>query len=140
MSGKLVRFGVAMAEELLRSFDRLVDRRGYENRSEALRALVREALVEDSWQDARRTLYGTITLTYNHHVRGLNTKLLAIQHGFPGAIISTLHVHADTHTCMEVLIVRDRPARIKALRDALASTRGVDFARVSLATPETGHE
>ena len=136
MSQKLIRFGVSMEKDLLARFDNLARRRGEKNRSEALRNLVRETLIEDAWQDKRQTLYGTITLVYHHHARGLNTRLLDIQHDFADTIVTTVHVHAEHDTCMEVLVVRDKPRVIGKLRDALGAIRGVDLARVSLAAPE----
>jgi len=120
----LIRFGVAMERPLLRRFDEVVKRRGYENRSEALRDLVRRELDRDAWQSGKRTI-ATITIIYDHHVRELTERLTEIQHEHGGLIISSLHVHLDHHHCMEVIAAKG-PARVlKAIADRLIGTRGV---------------
>jgi CopG family transcriptional regulator, nickel-responsive regulator len=120
----LTRFGVAMERELLARFDELTARRGYENRSEALRDLVRKELDHDAWQQGKETV-ATITLIYDHHVRELTEKLNEIQHDAGDRIVSTLHVHLDHHHCMEVIAARG-PARVlKSMSDRLIGTRGV---------------
>jgi CopG family nickel-responsive transcriptional regulator len=74
MSG-LSRIGVAIESELLAKFDRLIAQRGYTNRSEAFRDLIRDELVERAWESPDSQVVGTITLVYNHHVRLLNERL-----------------------------------------------------------------
>src|SRR5512146_585360 len=95
----LVRFGVAMEQALLDRFDELLARRGYENRSEALRDLVRRELDQDAWQSGELTC-ATVTIVYDHHVRELVDRLTGIQHDHGEYIISTLHVHLDHDHCM----------------------------------------
>lgn len=120
----LTRFGVAMEKELLERFDELTARRGYRNRSEALRDLVRKELDEDAWQHGKKTV-ATITLVYDHHVRELTEKLNDIQHHAGNRILSTLHVHLDHDHCMEVIAARG-PARVlKSMSERLIGTRGV---------------
>jgi CopG family nickel-responsive transcriptional regulator len=121
---KLVRFGVAMESELLDRFDDLVVRRGHENRSEAIRDLVRKELSTDTW-DRGGTTVATITLVFDHHVRELTERLTEIQHDYGAIIISTLHVHLDHHHCLEVIAVRGRARDIKDMADRLIGARGV---------------
>jgi CopG family nickel-responsive transcriptional regulator len=135
---KLVRFGVAMERELLERFDELVGRRGYENRSEALRDLARRALDRDAWQSGRHTV-ATITLIYDHHVRELTERLTEIQHEHGDYIISTLHVHLDHHHCMEVIATKGPARSLKAMADRLIGTKGVVSGDViAAALPATG--
>jgi CopG family nickel-responsive transcriptional regulator len=121
---ELVRFGVAMEQPLLEKFDQLVERRGYSNRSEALRDLVRRELDQDAWQRGQNTV-ATITLVYDHHVRELTERLTEIQHDSGSLILSTLHVHLDHHHCLEVIAAKG-PARVlKTLAERLLGTKGV---------------
>src|ERR1700682_1465670 len=122
---ELSRIGVAIDSELLDKFDRLIKQRGYTNRSEAFRDLIRDELVERTWESPDSHVVGTITLVYNHHVRLLNEKLTDIQHDFHRAILSTLHVHLDHDHCLEVLVVRGKSAEVRKVADVLISTKGV---------------
>src|SRR6516164_11282676 len=133
MSG-LSRIGVAIDTELLNKFDRLIAQRKYTNRSEAFRDLIRDELVEKTWESPESHVVGTVTLVYDHHVRMLNDKLTSIQHDFHHAILSTLHVHLDHDNCLEVLVVRGRSADVRKIADALISTRGVKHGRLTITT------
>ena len=98
----LIRFGVSIPDELLDKFDELISSKGYTNRSEAIRDLIREKLVEDQWSGSASEVVGTITVVYNHEQSDLSKKLTSIQHKKHDLIISTLHVHLDAHNCLEV--------------------------------------
>jgi len=121
----LTRFGVSLEEELLARFDRLISRKGYTNRSEALRDLIRENLVREQWDLGTAEAVGTVTLVYSHDVRDLADKLTDLQHAHYTAIVSSLHVHLDPHHCLEVLVLRGKAKEIKAIADRLIGTRGV---------------
>lgn len=121
---KLVRFGVAMEEDTLASFDALVERRGYENRSEALRDLVRRELDREAWEQGAPSV-ATITLVYDHQVRELSERLTEIQHDHGEYIISTLHVHLDHDHCMEVIAARGPAGALQGMAQRLIGTRGV---------------
>ena len=123
-AGGLVRFGVAMDAALLARFDTLIERRGFENRSEALRDLVRRELDRDVWESGGRVV-ATVTLVYDHHVRELTERLTDIQHDFGSRIVSTLHVHLDHDHCMEVVAARGPAAEIKRLAERLLGAKGV---------------
>jgi CopG family nickel-responsive transcriptional regulator len=120
----LVRFGIAMERDLLDRFDGLIERRGFENRSEALRDLVRRALDQEAW-DAGKHVCATITLVYDHHVRELTERLNELQHDFGDSIVSTLHVHLDHHHCMEVIACRGRARQLREVSEKLLGTKGV---------------
>lgn len=123
-SNALVRFGVAMERELLARFDHVVERRGYENRSEALRDLVRRELDRDAWQSGKKSVV-TITLVYDHHVRELTERLTEIQHDHGAYIISTLHVHLDHEHCLEVIAAKGPARELQRIAERLIGARGV---------------
>jgi CopG family transcriptional regulator, nickel-responsive regulator len=133
MSG-LSRIGVAIDTELLDKFDTLIGQRGYTNRSEAFRDLIRDELVEKTWESPESQVVGTVTLVYDHHVRMLNEKLTAIQHDYHHAILSTLHVHLDHDNCLEVLVVKGRAGDVRKVADVLISTKGVKHGRLTITT------
>jgi len=133
MSG-LSRIGVAIDTDLLRKFDRLIAERKYTNRSEAFRDLIRDELVEKTWESPDSDVVGTVTLVYDHHVRMLNEKLTDIQHDFHRLILSTLHVHLDHDHCLEVLVVQGRSADVRKVADTLISTKGVKHGRLTITT------
>jgi CopG family nickel-responsive transcriptional regulator len=136
--GQLSRIGVAIDSGLLDQFDRLIESRGYTNRSEAFRDLIRDELVEKSWQDPASKVVGTVTLVYDHHVRLLSEKLTDMQHDFHSHILSTLHVHLDHDHCLEVLVVRGKAAAVKKIADALISTKGVRHGRLTITSTGAG--
>ena len=123
--GKLTRFGVSLDEELLEPFDALCAVKGYSKRSEAIRDLIRKALVAEEWQQADGQGAGTLTLVYDHHKNDLARRLTQMQHDEHDIIIATLHVHLDHHNCLEVLILKGEAARVRALADKLISCKGV---------------
>ncbi|MCP5118669.1 MAG: nickel-responsive transcriptional regulator NikR [bacterium] len=132
--GQLSRIGVAIDSDLLDRFDHLIGKRGYTNRSEAFRDLIRDELVEQSWETPARKVVGTVTLVYNHHVRLLSEKLTEIQHDHHQQVLSTLHVHLDHDNCLEVLVVKGKAAAVRKIADALISTKGVKHGRLTITT------
>jgi CopG family nickel-responsive transcriptional regulator len=121
----LVRFGVSMEQALARRFDRLIQRRGYGSRSEAIRDMVRRELVRQEWEDPDAETVGTVTLVYDHHVRELGERLVALQHEHHEIVISTTHVHLSHEHCLEVLVLRGRAGEVQKLADRLLACRGV---------------
>lgn len=121
----LLRFGVSMDAELLAAFDQLITRKGYANRSEALRDLVRDAIVENQWSDGREPTVAALCMVYDHHQSDLAAKLTSLQHDFTEHIVSTLHVHLDHRHCLEVIVLRGQPGVLKTFSDRMLATRGV---------------
>jgi CopG family nickel-responsive transcriptional regulator len=132
--GDVVRFGVSMEAGLLAQFDELIARKGCANRSEAVRDLVRAALVESEWDQGTKPTVGTVSMVYDHHSHEVSHRLTHIQHEHLDHVVSSLHVHLDAHNCLEVLILRGKPAEIKAVADRLISGKGVKFGRLMPAT------
>jgi CopG family nickel-responsive transcriptional regulator len=128
----LVRFGVSMSQDLLSSFDKIISRKGYLNRSEAVRDLIRDYIVEDIWEEDLENIAGTITLIYDHDTRGINDILTHTQHHFYSIIISTSHVHFDEKNCLEVIIVKGAAAEIKKLYEKLSTLNGIKQCKISV--------
>ena len=129
--GSLARFSVAMDEDLLARFDDLVARRGSAvNRSEAVRDLVRDALVDAEWEGSEEDIVGTVTMVFDHHASDLSDKLDSLQHAHHELIVSSMHVHLDAHNCLEVIVVKGTSAQVRAIADGLLGTKGVKHGKL----------
>jgi CopG family nickel-responsive transcriptional regulator len=131
---ELSRIGVAIDSDLLEKFDQLIAKRGYTNRSEAFRDLIREELVEQAWESPERKVVGTVSILYDHHVRLLNKKLTDLQHEHYHHVLSTLHVHLDHDHCLEVLVVRGKAGEVRKIADGLIAAKGVKHGRLTITT------
>ncbi len=135
MRNDLMRFSVAMPEDLLVKFDRLVARRGLaKNRSEVVRDLVREALVEDECSIPGRIVMGTLTIVYSHHANDLQEKLHHIQHHYLDVVISSTHVHVDEDNCLEVIIMKGETGDVQDIGNLILGTKGVKTGRLVMTT------
>jgi len=123
-----------MRKDLLRSFDQLIKQTGYRNRSEAIRDLIRERLVQQEWALTDQETVGTITLVYSHDIHELTEVLTALQHKYHKQIISTMHIHLDRHNCLEILVVKGKGQKIKKIADRLLSTKGVKHGKLTTTT------
>jgi CopG family nickel-responsive transcriptional regulator len=133
MTKGLARFAISIDRKLIDRFDRSLVEKGYTNRSEAVRDLIRDSLVEGEWESDKEVV-GTITLVYNHHTRELPDTLNDIQHDSFNSIISNLHVHLDQHNCLEVMVVRGKSSVVKKIADRLIGTKGVVHGKLTMAT------
>jgi len=131
---ELCRIGVAIHEELLEKFDQLIEKRGYTNRSEAFRDLIRSELVQEVWETSEAVVFGTVTLIYDHHVRLLTEKLTELQHKFHSSILSSMHVHLDHDNCLEVILEKGKAPVVQKLANALIATKGVKHGRFTATT------
>lgn len=135
MASDLVRFSIAMPEDLLMAFDQLVAKRGVTvNRSEVIRDLVRDALVDEEWDTPGQEIVGTLTMVYSHHASNITERLDEVQHDHYRQIISTMHVHLDEHNCLEIIALRGDPDEIKTIADALLGIKGVKHGRLTTTT------
>jgi CopG family nickel-responsive transcriptional regulator len=130
---RLVRFSVSIEDELLGRFLRSVRKRGYHNRSEALRDLIRDALVREEWAGDEE-IAGTITLVYDHHRRELGERLTQLQHDFGPLILSAMHLHLDHDNCLEVIAVRGQAGRVQRIADRLIGLKGVKHGKLTATT------
>jgi len=130
---RIVRFSASLEEDLLDRFEESTRRRGYGNRSEALRDMIRDSLVREEWEGDQE-IVGTVTLVYDHHTRELADRLTGIQHDHSDVILSALHVHLDHDNCLEVIAVRGRASAVQRIADALVGTRGVKHGKLTATT------
>jgi CopG family nickel-responsive transcriptional regulator len=121
----LERFGVSMDRALLEAFDALTRQKGYGSRSEAIRDVVRNFIVAHEWERADAEVVGAVTLVYDHHRPDLADVLNDIQHEHTDAIVCSTHIHLDAHNCLEIIAMRGRADRVRAIADRLIATRGV---------------
>ncbi len=131
------RISMSLEEDLLRRFNRQVSRQGYPTRSEAIKALMRQSLIEGEWKGDQEVA-GAITIVYDHHRRGLAKRVQEIQHHFVPVIASTQHIHLDHHNCLEVVVVKGRAGRIQELATALRSIKGVKHNALVMTTAGRG--
>lgn len=120
----LKRFSISLENNLLASFDRYIKAQSYNNRSEAIRDLIRKALVKQEWMSDSKVM-GVITLVYDHHQHQLQEKVTEVQHDYHHHIVSSTHVHMDHNNCLEVIIVKGKAQEVQDLADRLIALRGV---------------
>lgn len=120
----LKRFSISLEENLLESFDEYIETQSYNNRSEAIRDLIRKSLVKREWETDSKVM-GVITLVYDHHQHQLQEKVTEVQHDYHHHIVSTTHVHMDHHNCLEVIIVKGNAQEVQDLADKLIALRGI---------------
>ena len=129
--GDLVRTGLSLERELLEKFDTAINRKGYLNRSEAIRDLIREHLVEKAVED-NKVVVATLTMVYDHHQPNLSAKLIEAQHAASSKVLAATHVHLDHHHCLEVVILKGRSGEVRGLADRILSLRGVKHGELTV--------
>lgn len=132
--GKTIRFGVSLDSDLLDKFDALCDERSYQTRSEAIRDLIRNMLIQKEWEDLEGETAGTLTMVYDHHQSDLAQKLTELQHDYLDIIVTSQHVHLDHNNCMEILVLRGTGERLRDLGAKLTATKGVKHGTLNLTT------
>ena len=132
--GRVERFSISLPATLLAELDRRIIRRGYASRSEFVRDLIRERMVEDKWESETDRVVGVLTITYDHHQRGLSQRILDLQHSRHVNILCTTHVHLDRDNCLEIIIIKGRPREIEQIAIECGGLRGVRLARLTRAS------
>jgi len=127
---EITRFGVSMSTKLLDGFDTLIQTQGYTNRSEAIRDLIRNRLVESEWESNEGEVVGAVVMVYDHEIRMLEEKITDIEHHEGHLVISTLHVHLDEHDCLEVSVLRGSAKELRELSNKLLSLKGVKHGKL----------
>ncbi len=133
----LIRFGISLEKNLSDKFDNLINDKGYKNRSEAIRDLLRERLIKQDWQESGEVA-GAIVLVYDHHKRELVDKILDIQHDYSKYIISSQHVHLDHDNCLETIAVKGAAKNLIKLSDKLKAVKGVKHGELVMTTTGKG--
>lgn len=130
---ELIRLGVSINSDLLDRFDKLIHEKGYINRSEALRDLIRNFITEAEWESDEEVV-GVVTIVYDHHTRELTDKLTYLQHQHSNMINSALHVHLDHDNCLEAIVVKGKSSDIKKFADKMIGTKGVKHGKLARTT------
>ena len=132
----VTRFGVSIPAELIEAFDRYIKTRSYKNRSEAIRDIIREKLIEQEWEleGGDKEVVGTITYVFDHHKRELLDSIIQIQHEFSDSVIASQHVHLDHDNCLEVAIVKGKPSTLRGVAYKLKALKGIKHCRFTMTT------
>lgn len=130
----VARYTVSMDARLLKKFDSRIRRQGYANRSEAIRDLIRDSLVEEQWGKTNEKVAATVTLIYNHHTSDLSDRLTEVQHHHGNIVVATTHVHLDNDNCLEVVILRGKAQAVRALSEKLIALKGIKHGKVVFTT------
>ncbi len=125
------RVGVSFEPDLLKKFDAFIKKRGYTNRSEAIRDLVRKYMIEEDIKtEENEEIIGTLTILYDHDIGDVSNRLLHLQHHHHSEILYTTHVHIDEHRCLEVIVVKGKVKKVKKLADNIIAIRGVKHGKL----------
>jgi CopG family nickel-responsive transcriptional regulator len=122
---KLVRFGVTIPESVLKEFDQRLRQSGKGNRSDALRGLIRRYITDERWQENNGSVFGTVTMMYDHHGACISKDLTALQHDFGEIIVCTTHVHVTHNTCMECIVLRGTATVMRNFIESLGRIKGL---------------
>ncbi|WP_448583593.1 nickel-responsive transcriptional regulator NikR [Thermocrinis sp.] len=130
MKQETVRFCVSLPQDLLEELDKRIIKKGYSSRSELVRDLIRELLVEEQWDEGQEVI-GVLSIIYDHHQRELTNKMLDIQHKFYVKILCSTHIHLDHNNCLEVIVLKGKPEEIETLSINIGGLKGVKFAKLT---------
>jgi CopG family nickel-responsive transcriptional regulator len=129
---KITRFGVSIEPNLLKKFDGMIKKKGYTNRSEAIRDLIRTHIVQEKNADINQKGLGTLTIVYDHHSGPLTERLLDLQHQHYTQILTSTHIHMDHDNCLEVLILQGKIGDIQTLADNIKALKGIKHGELVL--------
>ena len=132
----LSRFGVSLEEDLLADFDLSIGGMGYQNRSEAIRDLIRDHLIQKKVSLGNTEVIGVVTLVYDHRIHHLSDVLADMQHKASVAVNASLHIHLDEHNCLEVIVIRGRADKVHEVASKLIATKGVQNGKLVTTMPE----
>jgi CopG family nickel-responsive transcriptional regulator len=131
----VVRFGVSLERELLEELDKFVIKHHFTNRSQAIRQLISNNIVENKWE-SNEVVAGAISLVYNHHKRELLNKLADLQHDYVGEILSAQHFHLDHDNCLEIIAVRGESSKLTTLANRLIAIKGIQHGKLTMSSTE----
>ena len=134
------RFTISLDESLARQFDELIATRGYSNRSEAVRDLIRAAIESDRQRETPSGhCVANLSYVYNHHERELAERLTGLQHDHHDLTVAALHSHLDHDNCLESVILKGETVRVRQFADALMAERGVRHGQLNVIALEAEH-
>lgn len=129
---ELKRTTLAIEDDLLERFDAWMAARGYTNRSEAVRDLMRAALIEEEWTKPKAVVVAALTVIYDHGEHSLAQAMTQLQHEDHHAVLCSQHVHLDHHRCLEAILLRGTTEQLRRLADAIIATRGVRAGKLTI--------
>jgi len=135
---RIERIGVSLEEELLSRFDKLIAKKGYQSRSEAIRDLVRQQLSGERLADPKAKAVAVVFVVYDHHSTKLMEKLTSLQHSHLLQTISSMHIHLDEHDCLEVIVLRGKVAEINKMAENILSQKGVKLGKINFVAADSG--
>ena len=133
---KIERITISIPKELLKNIDNIIETKGYASRSDVIRSALRGFLVEEAWKEEGEEVIGVLTFIYDHETKGVNESLTHIQHHFRGTVISGMHIHLDEENCLEVLVVKGKPEKIRGLTEKISTIKGVKYSDLTRAMGE----
>ena len=133
------RVTITIDDELMIELDRIIAARGYQNRSEAIRDLIRDHLIQKKVGQGDTEVIGVVTLVYDHRIHHLSDVLADMQHKASVAVNASLHIHLDEHNCLEVIVIRGRADKVHEVASKLIATKGVQNGKLVTTTPEMKH-
>jgi CopG family nickel-responsive transcriptional regulator len=133
------RIGISLDKKLLADFDKLITKKGYENRSEAIRDLIREQLSSEALTNPKTHAVAVVVLVYDHHAAELMKKLTNLQHSHLFQTISSLHIHLDEHNCLEIITLKGHSGEINSTAENLISQRGVTLGKIHMVPSSIKH-
>ena len=134
----LTRLSFSIENSLCEKLEKMVDEKGYKNRSEFIRDMIREKIVSEEWEDNHHEVVATITLIFDHHKRELSNKLTELQHSHHQVVLASTHVHLTREICAEMIMVKGSPGEVKKLANSLQQQRGVLHSGLTMGT--TGYK
>lgn len=126
-----IRFSISLPNNLLSKLDERIVTKGYASRSEFVRDLIREQIIQQKWENEDEDVIGVLTISYDHHQRDLVGKIVDAQHSHYVNTVCATHVHLDHDNCIEVVIIKGKPEEIERLSTKIGGLRGVKFAKLT---------
>lgn len=129
---QMERIGISVAAGLLKEFDGMISEQGYQNRSEAVRDLIRTSLSRKRLENPDQKAVAAVCVVYNHHSSKLMQKLTHLQHNHLLETVCSMHIHLNSDDCMEVIILKGKVADINKVGENITSQKGVKLGKVNL--------
>jgi CopG family nickel-responsive transcriptional regulator len=133
---QLERIGISLKKDLLASFDRIIKKHGYDNRSQAIADLIRKCISEQKLQNPKAQAVAAVCMVYDHHATKLMEKMTHLQHTHLLQTVCSTHVHLNEHDCMEVVVLKGQVSRINKLAENILSIKGVKLGKINFVPTE----
>ena len=137
--GELERVGISLDGDLLSAFDKIIAKQGYENRSEAIRDLIRQRISEEKLKNPKAEAVAAVLVVYDHHAAKLSEKLIGLQHSHFLKTISSMHIHINHRECLEIIVLKGKVGEITKMAEKIVSLKNVTLGRVNLIAADTKH-